>query len=179
MTRTTRPGALRPLTRSARHARIVALINDGQVRSQMQLGRLLAEDGIEVTQATLSRDLEELGAVKARRHGGGLAYAVPEEGPVGESDAGTGEPSGRLRRLLGELLIDVDASGNLAVLRTPPGAAQFLASALDRGAVDGLVGSIAGDDTVLLVSRGAGGGAALARRLTEWAGRAPADPKES
>jgi len=172
--------ALRPLTRSARHARIVGLIQSGPVRSQLELSRLLAAEGVAVTQATLSRDLEELGAVKRRRQGGGFAYAVPEEGPVGESDKSpgepaAGEPSGRLRRLLAELLVRADASGNLAVLRTPPGAAQFLASALDRGGVDGLVGSIAGDDTVLLVARAADGGAELAARLTHWAGRQPAD----
>ncbi len=156
----------------------MALIQSGQVRSQLELSRLLAEEGVAVTQATLSRDLEELGAVKRRRHGGGFAYFVPEDGPAGESDDGTDVPSARLRRLLAELLIRADASGNLAVLRTPPGAAQFLASALDRGGVDGLVGSIAGDDTVLLVARTADGGAELAARLTHWAGPSPAETEE-
>jgi len=166
-----------PLTRSSRHARIVALIQGGPVSSQLELSRLLGEEGIAVTQATLSRDLEELGAVKRRRHGGGFAYFVPEEGPAGETDdpAADGGPSGKLRRLLAELLIRADASGNLAVLRTPPGAAQFLASALDRGGIEGLVGSIAGDDTVLLVARAADGGAELAARLTQWAGGDPAE----
>ncbi len=184
MTRPVGPVPLRPPTRNARRARIVALMQSRPVRSQLELSRLLADEGIVVTQATLSRDLEGLAAVKRRRPEGGFAYAVPAEGPAGESEEDAAQPTGRLRRLLGELLVDADASGNLAILRTPPGAAQFLASALDRGGVDGLIGSIAGDDTVLLVARDPDGGAALAGRLTELAGppaapAAPADLKES
>lgn len=179
----TRTVPLRPLTRSARQARIVSLIEGGVVRSQLELSRLLADEGVEVTQATLSRDLEELGAVKRRRHGGGLAYAVPAEGPAGEDaqadPARAADPPDRLRRLLAELLVGADSSGNLAVLRTPPGAAQFLASALDRGAVGGLVGCIAGDDTVLIVTRQVDGGAEMAQRLTTWAAGHPATPKET
>jgi len=121
-----------------------------------------------VTQATLSRDLDELGAVK-RRGRSGWVYVVPEEGPHGEPDDSSPKPSARLQRLLAELLIGADSSGNLAVLRTPPGAAQFLASALDRAGIEGLVGSIAGDDTVFVVARASDGGAALAQRLNEWA----------
>ncbi len=161
---------MRPLTKPARHALIVALVHAGPVRSQTELVRLLAGEGVAVTQATLSRDLDELGAVK-RRSGTGWVYVVPEEGPTGEPDETFPQPSSRLQRLLAELLIGVDASGNIAVLRTPPGGAQLLASALDRGGIEGLVGSIAGDDTVLLVARDAQGGAALARRLGEWADR--------
>lgn len=165
----------RPLTKPARHALIAMLVHDRPVRSQTELAGLLAEQGVVVTQATLSRDLDELGAVK-RRAGGGWVYVVPEEGPTGESDDSSAQPSARLQRLLAELLIGVDASGNIAVLRTPPGAAQFLASALDRGGVEGLIGSIAGDDTVLVVARDADGGAALAQRLGALADRhQPAD----
>lgn len=160
---------MRPLTKPARHALIATLVHDRPVRSQTELAGLLAEQGVVVTQATLSRDLDELGAVK-RRAGGGWIYVVPEEGPSGESDDSSAQPSARLQRLLAELLIGVDSSGNIAVLRTPPGAAQFLASALDRGGIEGLVGSIAGDDTVLLVARESDGGAALAQRLSNWAG---------
>jgi len=169
---------IRPLTKAARHARITALVGDRPVRSQGQLVRLLADEGVVVTQATLSRDLEELGAVKRRSAHGGYEYAVPAEGPAGEADQPGPEPPARLLRLLGDLLLDADASGNLAVLRTPPGGAHLLASALDRGAVEGLVGSIAGDDTVLLVSREAGGGAALAERLATWARHDLTTPKE-
>ncbi len=119
------------VTRAARHARIAALIRDRAVRSQTELAELLAGDGVQVTQATLSRDLEELGAVKVRRADGEpAAYLIPEDGNRALRRAE--QAPARLVRLLRELLTGADASGNLAVLRTPPGAAQFLASALDR-----------------------------------------------
>jgi transcriptional regulator of arginine metabolism len=161
-----------PLTRAARHARIVAIVGRHSVRSQTELARLLAGEGISVTQATLSRDLEELGAVKLRGPGGGSVYVVPEEGspppvrPVAEATPP------RLARLLSELLVATDGSGNLAVLRTPPGGAHLLASALDRAGLPDVVGTVAGDDTVLAVSRDPAGGAALADRLRRISGRA-------
>ena len=150
-------------TRVARQARIVELITRTAIRSQSELASMLAADGIEVTQATLSRDLEELGAVKLRGPDGGTpVYALPEDGhPMRASGAGTS----RLARLLGEMLVSVDGSGNLAVLRTPPGAAQFLASALDRAALHDVVGTIAGDDTILVVAREPLTGSELARRI--------------
>lgn len=152
-----------PQTRTARHRRIVDILNRAPVRSQSQLAKLLADDGLSVTQATLSRDLDELGAIKLRGADGGVAvYVIPEDGsPVRGVEGGTS----RLARLLGELLVSADASGNLAVLRTPPGAAQFLASALDRAALHDVVGTIAGDDTVLVVAREPLTGAELAVRL--------------
>jgi len=154
-----------PGTRAARHARIVDLIRDKAVRSQTELAELLGLDGVQVTQATLSRDLEELRAVKA-----GGVYVIPEDGlpplrPVEQAPA-------RLMRLLRELLNSVDVSGNLVVLRVPPGAAQFLASALDRSGLPDVVGTIAGDDTILVVAREPGpdngSGAQLAAKLTAW-----------
>ena len=150
-------------TRVARQARIVELITRRGVRSQAELASLLAADGVEVTQATLSRDLEELGAVKLRGPDGGApVYALPEDGhPMRASGSGTS----RLARLLAELLVSVDASANLAVLRTPPGAAQFLASAMDRAALHDVVGTIAGDDTILVVAREPLTGSELARRI--------------
>ena len=116
-------------TRAGRQARIVATLSSNSVRSQTELAALLAAEGIEVTQATLSRDLEELGAVKLRAADGGVGvYVVPEDGsPVRGVSGGTE----RMSRLLGDLLASTDASGNLAVLRTPPGAAHYLASAID------------------------------------------------
>ncbi len=156
----------RPVTRAMRHARIVELIRDRPVRSQTELGELLALAGVLVTQATLSRDLEELGAVKLSG-----AYLIPEDGNRPLRDAE--QPPARLIRLLRELLTGVDASGNIAVLRTPPGAAQFLASALDRSGLSDVVGTIAGDDTIFVVARengsgSAGAGAALAAKLSGW-----------
>ena len=154
------------MNRAARHARIVQIVARRPVRSQTELAALLAAEGVSVTQATLSRDLEELGAVKLRGpDGGGSAYVVPADGapPPVRSLAEADPP--RLARLLGELLVAADASGNLAVLRTPPGAAHFLASALDRAGLPEVVGTIAGDDTVLVVARDPAGGPSLAARL--------------
>ncbi|KAA8969741.1 arginine repressor [Mycobacterium sp.] len=151
------------VTRTARQARIAAILSSVQVHSQSELAGLLAAEGIEVTQATLSRDLEEIGAVKLRGVDGGVGtYVVPEDGhPVRGVSGGTG----RLSRLLGELLVATDATGNLAVLRTPPGAADYLASAIDRAALPYVVGTIAGDDTIFVAAREPMTGAELAAAL--------------
>ena len=170
------------LTRSARQARIAELIAARAVTSQTQLAALLAESGIEVTQATLSRDLEDLGAVKMRGADGAPASYVlpPENAPLRPALSAEAAPA-RLTRLLGDLLTGAEGSANLAVLRTPPGAAQFLASALDKVALPDVLGTIAGDDTVLIVSREPDGGPALAERLRALAARSiPAeDPSDA
>ena len=162
-------------SKTARHRRIVELLESRRVRSQSELAELLSADGLRVTQTTLSRDLDELGAVKIRDGGGDLVYAVPAEGgdPTPRLAPADGEAAGRLSRLAAELLVSADASGNLAVLRTPPGAAQFLASALDRAGLPDVVGTIAGDDTVMVIARDPTGGAALAARLLSLAASAP------
>jgi len=154
-------------TRAGRQARITTLLASTEVRSQPELAALLAAEGIEVSHATLSRDLEELGAVKLRAADGGAGvYVVPEDGsPVRGVSGGTD----RLSRLLGELLVSTDASGNLAVLRTPPGAAQYLASALDRASLPEVVGTIAGDDTILVVAREPLTGTQLAEMIEKLA----------
>ncbi|GAA2878240.1 arginine repressor [Pseudonocardia halophobica] len=150
-------------TRVARQARIVEIIGQQAVRSQGELLTLLDAEGIGTTQATLSRDLDELGAVKVRG-----AYVIPDDGsPVRGLVHTPGGGTARLSRLLGEVLVSADASGNLAVLRTPPGAAHYLASALDRAALNDVVGTIAGDDTVLLVAREPLTGAQVVARLLE------------
>jgi len=162
------PLAQVPLTKAARQARIVALLEATPVASQTQLGRLLAADGPVVTQATLSRDLEELGAVKVRT-GRGTAYAVP---PEGQPRPGTAQAvDARLARLLEELLVSAEAVAGLVVLRTPPGGAHLLGSALDRAGLPDVAGTVAGDDTVLLVCRGPSPGTAdaLAARLLRLA----------
>ncbi|WP_067502621.1 arginine repressor [Actinoplanes sp. TFC3] len=154
-----------PGTRAARHALIIDIVWCDNVRSQVELSRRLHEHGVQVTQATLSRDLEELRAVKT-----GGVYVIPEDGrpPLRTAE----EAPARLVRLLRELLTSVDVSGNLVVLRVPPGAAQFLASALDRSGLPDVVGTIAGDDTILIVARepaiDTGSGARLAGKLTAW-----------
>ncbi|MGH8861101.1 MAG: arginine repressor [Jatrophihabitantaceae bacterium] len=153
-------------SKAARHARIVEILARRQVRSQAELAGLLQDAGVHVTQATLSRDLDELGAVKLRTPDGGLpVYVVPEDGTPLTSRSADDAPPLRLARLVGELLTAVDVSANLVVLRTPPGAAHFLASALDRAGLPEMLGTIAGDDTILVVARDPVGGRALADHL--------------
>jgi transcriptional regulator of arginine metabolism len=154
-------------TKAARQQRIAELLGGHAVRSQAELATLLALEGLHVTQGTLSRDLVELDAVRVRDARGVLVYAVPGEGgdrtprPAGES----ANAASRLARLCAELLVSAESSANLVVLKTPPGAAQFLASALDKAQLATSLGTIAGDDTVVIVSRDPEGGADLARNL--------------
>jgi transcriptional regulator of arginine metabolism len=156
-----------PLTRAGRHARIVELIRARAVRSQTELAELLADNGVVVTQATLSRDLVELDAVKVRAASGALVYAVPAEGgdrsPAPPRE--TAASHQRLAHWCEELLVSAEASANLVVLRTPPGAANFLASALDKADLGDVLGTIAGDDTLLVISRDPSGGEQVVRRL--------------
>lgn len=150
-------------TRTARQQRIAEILGREAVRSQSELAALLAADGIEVSQGTLSRDLDELGAVKVRGAGGGLVYAVPGEG--GDRTPRVGEQAvvdARLARVCEEVLVSARASANLVVLRTPPGAAQYLASAIDHADGPDILGTIAGDDTVLVVTTDPVGGNAVA-----------------
>jgi arginine repressor len=250
--------AVSPVTKAARHAQIAAILTqaDPPVRSQEELADRLAQRGVRVTQATLSRDLEELGAVRLRGADGALVYALPDEpggpgsrpgglpdgrlvpatagqpaatgpegghagrdgaGPGGQDARGVnsgardargvnsgardasgqdargeetrgqdvrggnggggnggaanGEPPGRLARVAAELLLAAEASANLVVLRTPAGAAQFLASVLDHASLPAVLGTVAGDDTVLVISRDPAGGDDLARALLALAER--------
>ena len=159
-----------PNTKAARHRRIVELLGANAVRSQSALADLLVADGLVVTQAPLSRDLDELGAVKLRGEDGHLIYALPREGGDPSPRAVPGDGADlRLSRLVEELMVRVEHSANIVVLRTPPGAAQFLGSALDQAALGDVIGTVAGDDTVLLVTRDPEGGAATARRLLDLA----------
>ena len=159
-----------PLTKTARHARIAAILAREQVRSQEELADLLERyTSVHVTQATLSRDLDELGVVRLRA-GGALVYALPDEpGGPGSLPGGTigaersESPQGsRLPRYLGELMTSAEASANLVVLRTQAGAAQFLASVIDHAALPSILGTVAGDDTVLIIARDPAGGDVLA-----------------
>jgi len=161
---------MEPVSRVARHDRIVSLLSERPVHSQAQLAQLLADEGLAVTQTTLSRDLEELGAVKLRSADGGQpVYVIPTDGAPLALRGADDAPPARVTRLLGELLVSAEASANLVVLRTPPGAAQFLASALDRAALAEVLGTVAGDDTVLVISRDPRGGDTLARHFRSLA----------
>lgn len=153
-------------SKATRQRRVADLLRRHRVSSQAELARLLAEEGLQVTQATLSRDLVELGATKIRSRGE-TVYVVPETGPEGGFAVreSADQIEARLGRLLDELLIAAEASGNLVLLRTPSGAAQFLASALDQAALADVMGTVAGDDTVLVIARDPAGGDAVAQRL--------------
>jgi transcriptional regulator of arginine metabolism len=150
--------------KTQRQHRITALLETHAVTSQGQLVELLAAEGIDATQTTVSRDLEELGALKVRVAGGETVYAVPEL-PVHQV-----APEDHLRRVLGEWVAEMAYSANLVVLRTPPGSAHVVGSALDRSRFPGVIGTVAGDDTVLVVAAESTSGAELAGRLAEVAG---------
>ncbi|MCU0301366.1 MAG: arginine repressor [Candidatus Nanopelagicales bacterium] len=154
-----------PTTKAARHRRIVELLARTEVGSQAVLAELLAADGFAVTQATLSRDLDELGAVKVPTATGELVYAVPAEGGDSRAIAPEADGMARLARVAQDVLVGVDHSANIVVLRTPPGGAQYLASAIDRSAWPQVIGTVAGDDTVLLVTRIPDGGAGVAAAI--------------
>jgi transcriptional regulator of arginine metabolism len=147
-----------------RQQAIARLIAKHAVTNQPQLVDLLADDGIAATQATVSRDLEDLGAVKVRVPGGDTVYAIPEYEPARLA------PEDQLRRVMGEWVAEVRRSGNLVVLRTPPGCAHVVASALDRSGIAGLLGTVAGDDTLLCVADEGDEGDGLGDRLKELAG---------
>lgn len=172
-------GGTAPMTKAARQARITDVLIRQDVRSQGELAKRLAENGVQVTQATLSRDLDELGAVKLRTADGHLAYVLPGEG--GERLQRTRPDSldleqvsgARLNRLAEELLVSAEASANMVIVRTPPGAAQFLASAIDHTDFHPILGTIAGDDTILVISRDPQGGEELAAALLRLADRRP------
>jgi transcriptional regulator of arginine metabolism len=194
-----------PGTKAARHARIASILGQRSVpvRSQEELADRLATFGLRVTQATLSRDLEEIGAVRLRASDGSLVYALPGDellpGGLGvpgataaenparsmhrELSSGlfsqlTIEPSARLARVAAELLVTAEASANLVVLRTPAGAAQLLASAIDHAGWPAVLGTVGGDDTVLVIARDPAGGAELAQALLRLAeGGHPASRK--
>jgi transcriptional regulator of arginine metabolism len=152
------------MTKHQRQHRITRLLETKAVGSQSHLVDLLAVEGVEATQTTVSRDLEELGAVKVRLPGGETAYALPE------LPSHQVAPEDHLRRVLGEWVVEADHSGNLVVLRTPPGSAHVVGSALDRSGFPGVIGTVAGDDTVLVVASEAPGGAEVAGRLAGLAG---------
>lgn len=153
-------------TRQGRQARIAELLAEHAVRSQAELLGLLAEDGITVTQATLSRDLIDLRAERVRV-GRALVYAVPGEGGDRTPRAAVAaeELDDRLRRLCEELLVTAESSAQLVVVRTPPGAAGYLASAVDHARLPEVLGSIAGDDTVMIITTGEEAAGELVSRL--------------
>jgi transcriptional regulator of arginine metabolism len=156
-------GAMR-LAKPQRQHRLARIIEEQAVTSQARLVELLAAEGVVATQATVSRDLEDLGAVKVRVAGGEPVYAIPELAKDRVA------PDEHLRRVLGEWVVEVAHSGNLVVLRTPPGSAHVVGSALDRAGMAGILGTVAGDDTVLVVASERAGGETVARALSVLVG---------
>ncbi len=152
------------LGKNQRQHRIALLLADHAVTSQAQLVELLTGAGVEATQATVSRDLEDMGAVKVRTGGGDSVYAVPELAKDRPA------PEEHLRRVLGEWVVDVSSSGNVVLIRTPPGSAHVVASALDRAGLPAILGTVAGDDTLIVVAADPAGGGDLAQQLQTLAG---------
>ena len=152
------------MSKHQRQHRISRILANEVVTSQEQLVRLLADDGVESTQATVSRDLDDLGAVKVRVSGGESGYAIPEQ------PADRVVPMDQLRRVMGEWVVGVESSGNLVVRRTPPGSAHVVASALDRTGIEGSIGTVAGDDTLMVVAAEGTTGENLAVALRNLAG---------
>ncbi len=171
-------------TKAARQMRIARILSTQNVTSQAELARILADSGIETTQATLSRDLVELGAQKVRAPDGALVYAVPPEGAGGVIQ-GARVPSrpeqlaARFERLCDELVITAENTRNLVVVRTPAGAAQYLAAALDQSFLPAVLGSVAGDDTVLIILDTDDGAERFATQIRRAANAASDHPEEN
>ncbi|QCU77779.1 arginine repressor [Citricoccus sp. SGAir0253] len=162
-----------PATKTARQAAIKEVLASTPVHSQAELLDQLRSRGVSVTQGTLSRDLVELGAYRVRSDAGQLAYTVPPEGPLGAEVPSRRGPEAMEQRLAGlcrDLLVSAESSANLVILRTPPGAAQFLASVVDQARLPEVLGTIAGDDTIMVVTRAPDGGVAVAGRFLAYAG---------
>ena len=152
------------LSKPQRQHRVAELLEQHNVASQAELVELLAAHGVRATQATASRDLEELGAIKVRGPGGESIYAIPDL-PFAQR-----APDDHLRRVFGDWVVEVASSSNLVVLRTPPGSAHVVGSALDRAALPDVLGTVAGDDTIILVCSEQVGGAKVASELAALAG---------
>lgn len=158
-----------PMTKAARQHQIRVVLGSQIIRSQAELAEALTQRGVTVTQGTLSRDLVDIGAIRVRDDTGQMSYQLPD-------DAQTTAPETtetRLSNLCKELLLAADGSGNIAVLRTPPGAAQFLASAIDQARLETVLGTIAGDDAIMVVTRAVDGGQSVARDFISYAEQDP------
>ncbi|MHB1969770.1 MAG: arginine repressor [Acidimicrobiales bacterium] len=152
------------MTKAQRQHRIAAMIDREVISTAAQIVARLHEEGISATQATVTRDLQELGTVKIRDEHGVrriVMAASPKLAPA---------PLDHLRRVMGEWVVTVEHSANVIVVRTPPGCAHVVASALDRSALPGVLGSVAGDDTILVVAADADGGEDLSAQFRVLAG---------
>jgi transcriptional regulator of arginine metabolism len=146
--------------RVQRQRLIAEILRSEPVTNQEEVTARLAQRGLRVTQATVSRDLEQLGAVKVKR-GGALRYALPDE--IGERDWS----AAKLGRIVGDWVRSVEAAGNLLILKTPPGSAHLVAHAVDQAMLPEIAGSIAGDDTLFLALRDGVGAPSMTARFRE------------
>ncbi len=152
--------------RAARLHKLSEIIAEQRMGSQAELVSALEQQGISITQATLSRDLETLGALKVHSRDGHMYYSLPLDATGEVYNRG----HDRLGRVLSELVLSVDHSGNMVVIRTPSGAASYVASAIDRSGTSSILGTVAGSDTVLAVTRDLDGGAQACQELAALAG---------
>ncbi|WRS29864.1 arginine repressor [Actinomycetaceae bacterium MB13-C1-2] len=157
------------LTRAARHDAIRNVLSTRQITSQEELRKALAAQGFETVQATLSRDLSELRAVKVRGSQGQSTYQIVDDD--GRSPSAVEPSAARLARWCQELLVGADCAQNILVLRTPAGAANMLGAAIDSARLKYVVGTLAGDDTIFTVCRDESSALALRQELLELAGR--------
>jgi transcriptional regulator of arginine metabolism len=148
--------------KTQRHAAILRIVRQGTVGSQEQLRERLKAEGFNVTQATLSRDIRELGLAKVAAPDGGSHYAAGAEGAPGVRP--------HLEQLLPTMLVSAEGVGPLLVLKTTTGGAQALGLALDGAGWSEVIGTIAGDDAILVITRSERGRRAVQTRLQELAG---------
>ena len=152
------------LSKHQRQYRIAEYLQQEAVTSQAAIVELLTADGIEATQATVSRDLDEMGALKGRLPGGEVAYVVPAQ-PQDQV-----APAEHLRRVCREWVAAIDSSHNIVVVRTPPGSAHMVGSAIDRAGWTDIIGTVAGDDTVVVIAAEGVAGSDVAEDLRQLAG---------
>jgi len=152
------------LGKAQRQHLIAKLIEQHTIQNQVQLVELLDGEDVSATQATVSRDLDDLGAIKVRVPGGESAYAIPALPKEQRA------PEDHLRRVFGDWVVEVEHSGNLVVLRTPPGSAHVVGSALDRASLAEIIGTVAGDDTLIVVVAEGMKGSEVGEQLRELAG---------
>ncbi len=147
------------MTKVQRQHRISEILERDVISTAAQVVEKLKAEGVHATQATVARDLQDLGAVKIRDRNGSRRLSIPESNAVAPA------PTDHLRRMMGEWAISIEHSGNLIVIRTPPGCAHVVASALDRSALPGVLGTVAGDDTILIIATEEVGGTQLTAEL--------------
>jgi transcriptional regulator of arginine metabolism len=152
------------LTKSQRQHRIVQILEHHVVSTGAQLVNILNREGFPATQATVTRDIQELGVVKTRDSDGVRRLILTADASPGPA------PLEHLRRMMGEWAVGVESSGQLVVVRTPPGCAHVVASALDRSTVPGIIGTVAGDDTILVIAAEETSGESVAHHLRQLAG---------